>query len=171
MLIEVKVRVTWIVDSKQKKTIETYIIDKEVFAEAEYTVMSHLSLCIEEGTVSTFEIQSLRISTIKEIITQYQGEHTYIAILRDTIHQDDGTEKQIKYKVLLYADTISEAMSHTREIVVQGYDMQVDGLKEVNYAYLTETSNTEPSQCTSEELSQEAIENQTFSSNEPTSQQ
>ena len=57
--------------------------------------------------------------------------------------QDDGSEKQIKYKVLLWADNISEAMTHTREIAQQGYDMQIDSLKEVNYTYLEDNDNEE----------------------------
>ena len=35
MLIEVKAKVAWRIDGKVKKKIETYILDKEVFAEAE----------------------------------------------------------------------------------------------------------------------------------------
>ena len=136
MLIEVKAKVAWKIDNKIKKKLETYIIDKEIFAEAEYAVMKLLNDAINDSTVESFEITSLRLSVVKEIITQYEGESSFIATLRDTMLQDDGSEKQIKYKVLLWADNISEAMTHTREIAQQGYDMQIDGLKEVNYTYL-----------------------------------
>ena len=136
MLIEVKAKVAWKIDNKIKKKLETYIIDKEIFAEAEYAVMKLLNDAINDSTVESFEITSLRLSVVKEIITQYEGESSFIATLRDTMLQDDGPEKQIKYKVLLWADNISEAMTHTREIAQQGYDMQIDGLKEVNYTYL-----------------------------------
>ena len=34
-------------------------------------------------------------------------------------------------------------MTHTREIAQQGYDMQIDGLKEVNYTYLNSQENEE----------------------------
>ena len=144
MLIEVKARVTWIIDGKTKKETETFIMDKEVFAQAEYTVMSELNAKVETGLAEDFEIMSLKLSMVKEIITQYEGEYSYIASLRDTIHQDDGSEKTIRYKVLLWAGSIADAMSHTREIAAQGYDMQIDGLKEVNYTYLNDEdeSNT-----------------------------
>lgn len=36
-------------------------------------------------------------------------------------------------------------MAHTREIAQQGYDMQIDGLKEVNYTYLNSQENEESS--------------------------
>lgn len=141
MLIEVKTKVSWVIDSKVKKKIETYLIDKEVFAEAEYAVMNLLNSYQNESTVSSFEIVSLRQSAVREVVEQYEGEGTFIASLRDTFLQDDGSEKIMKYKVLLWADNISEAMTHTREIAQQGYDMQIDGLKEVSYTYLNSEEN------------------------------
>ncbi len=141
MLIEVKARVAWIIDSKVKKKQETFILDKEFFAEAEYAVVSLLEGYVSEGTVDSFEITGLKQSVVKEIITQYQGEGTFIASLRDTFLQDDDTEKVLKYKVLLWANDITEAMSHTRELAQQGYDMQIDGLKEVSYTYLNSEEN------------------------------
>lgn len=141
MLIEVKAKVAWKIDSKVKKKIETYIIDEEVFAQAEYAVMSYLEQYKSDGEVEDFEITGLKLSIVKEIITQYEGDHTFIATLRDTTLLDDGSEKIIKYKVLLWANNIAEAMTHTREIAQQGYDMQIDGLKEVNYTHLNSLSN------------------------------
>lgn len=138
MLIEVKAKVAWIVDAKARKRLETYILDKEVFAEAEYSVMTLLSNNVNEGTAQSFEILGMKVSAVREIDTTHEGENTYIASLRDTFLQDDGTEKTNKYKVLLWADNISDAMGNAREIVSQGYDMQIDGLREVNYTYLTE---------------------------------
>mgnify|MGYP004602176435 CR=1 FL=1 len=141
MLIEVKAKVAWKIDGKIKKKIETYIIDEEVFAQAEYAVMSHLEQYKSDGEVEDFEITGLKLSIVKEIITQYEGDHTFIATLRDITLLDDGSEKIIKYKVLLWANNIAEAMTHTREIAQQGYDMQIDGLKEVNYTYLNSLAN------------------------------
>lgn len=143
MLIEVKAKVAWVIDNKIKRKLETYILDQEVFANAEYAVMRLLSDHRNEGTVDDFEIQNLKISTVKEVITQFQGEYSFIASLRDTMLMDDGSEKTIKYKVLLWADSITEAMNHAREIVQQGYDMQIDSLKEVNYTYLNMQENEE----------------------------
>lgn len=144
MLIEVKAKVAWIVDDKVKRKQETFILDKEVFAEAEYVVMSLLEGYRREGTVDIFEIQGLKLSIVKEVITQYQGECTFIASLRDVFLQDDGSEKVLRYKVLLWADNISDAIAHTRELASQGYDMQIDGLKEVNYTYLNPQDNETP---------------------------
>lgn len=144
MLVEVKAKVSWIIDTKIRKKPETYIADCEFFSQAEYAVTALLNVYKEEGTVDSFEITAIQISAVKEIITQYQGENSFIATLRDTIILDDGSEKQIRYKVLLWADNINEAMTHTREIVSQGYNMKIDGLKEVNYKYIP-TENHEDS--------------------------
>lgn len=141
MLIEIKAKVAWKIDGKVKKKIETYIIDEEVFAQAEYAVMSHLEQYKSDGEVEDFEITGLKLSIVKEIITQYEGDYTFIATLRDTTLLDDGSEKIIKYKVLLWANNIAEAMTHTREIAQQGYDMQTDSLKEVNYTHLNSLAN------------------------------
>lgn len=143
MLIEVKAKVAWVIDNKIKRKLETYILDQEVFANAEYAVMRLLSDHRNEGTVDDFEIQNLKISTVKEVITQFQGEYSFIASLRDTMLMDDGSEKTIKYKVLLWADSITEAMTHAREIAQQGYNMQIDSLKEINYTYLNMQENEE----------------------------
>ena len=40
MLVEVKVKVARVIDSKTRKRTETFLLDKEFFAEAEYTVKS-----------------------------------------------------------------------------------------------------------------------------------
>lgn len=155
MLIEVKAKVAWKIDGKVKKKIETYILDKEVFAEAEYEVLSLLNQDKIDGEVEDFEITGLKLSIVKEIITQYEGNYTFIATLRDTTLLDDGSEKTIKYKVLLWANNIAEAMTHTREIAQQGYDMQIDGLKEMNYTYLNSQENEE-SASTENQLSEGA---------------
>lgn len=141
MLIEVKVKVARIIDGKTRKRIETYLLDKEFFSEAEYQVMQALSQEQTDGTVESFEIVSLRQSPVKEVCTQYEGASSFMATLRDIFLADDGTEKELKYKVLLWADSLSEAMARTNVFSRQGYNMQVDGLKEVNYEYLTEDTN------------------------------
>ena len=139
MLIEVKVKVARIIDGKTRKRTETYIVDKELFSEAEYMVMSRLTQEQTEGTVESFEIQGLKMSQIKEVAGQFNGTFTYIITLKDIWLDDDGTEKYLKYKVLLDADDAADATSNALQLARQGYDMQVEGIKQVDYDYLTET--------------------------------
>jgi hypothetical protein len=146
MLIEVKVKVARIVDGKTKKRTETYLVaDCELFSNAEYRVMSSLIHEQEEGTVSSSEIVSLRQSPIKEICeeTMPGSAFTFIATLRDIFHDDDGNEKSLRYKVLLWANDLSQANERAHHLVHQGYNMQIEGIKEVEYEYLVEQSNQE----------------------------
>ena len=143
MLIEVKVKVARIIDGKTRKRTETYIVDKELFSEAEYMVMSRLTQEQTEGTVESFEIQGLKMSQIKEVAGQFNGTFTYIITLKDIWLDDDGTEKYLKYKVLLDADDAADATSNALQLARQGYDMQVEGIKQVDYEYLINQEETE----------------------------
>ena len=141
MLIEVKVKVARIIDGKTRKRTENFIVDKEFFAEAEYAVTENLNNEISQGVVDSFEIQSLKISQIKEVAPQFDGDDTFIATLKDIWLADDGTEKSLKYKVLLWADDLTQANSHIQQLAREGYDMQIEGIKQVDYEYLTATDN------------------------------
>jgi hypothetical protein len=143
MLIEVKVKVARIIDGKTRKRTETYIVDKELFSEAEYMVMSRLTQEQTEGTVESFEIQGLKMSQIKEVAGQFNGTFTYIITLKDIWLDDDGTEKYLKYKVLLNADDAADATSNALQLARQGYDMQVEGIKQVDYEYLVNQEDVE----------------------------
>lgn len=145
MLIEVKAKVSRIIDSKLRKRTETYLIDKELYAEAEYAVMSSLANEQELGTVDSSEIISLRQSPIKEICedTMPGSAFTFIATLRDIFHDDNGNEKSMRYKVLLWANDLSQANQRAQQLARQGYDMQIEGIKQVEYEYLAETADGE----------------------------
>lgn len=138
MLIEVKVKVARIIDGKTRKRSETYLLDKELFAEAEYMVTSTLIQEQTDGFVDNFEIQSLRVSPLKEVATQFNGEFAYIATLKDIWLADDGTEKILKYKILLYANDTADATRNVLALARQGYAMQVESIKQVDYEYLND---------------------------------
>ena len=148
MLIEVKAKVSRIIDSKLRKRTETYLIDKELYAEAEYAVMSSLANEQELGTVESSEIISLRQSPIKEICedTMPGSAFTFIATLKDIFHDDNGNEKSMRYKVLLWANDLSQANQRAQQLARQGYDMQIEGIKQVEYEYLTGQENEQESE-------------------------
>ena len=142
MLIEVKAKVSRIIDAKTRKRTETFLIpDCELFVNAEHQVMQSLAQEQQSGVVEEFEIQSLRISPIREICTQFQGESTFIATLKDIFLDDSGNEKPLKYKVLLWANNLTQANQHIQQLSHEGYDMQVEGIKQVDYEYLTQSTN------------------------------
>ena len=136
MLIEIKVKVARNIDNRTRKRTETYLINKEFFSEAEYQIMSNLNEESNSKLIEEYEVQSLRISPIKEVAFQNEGDFTFIATLKDIWLETDGTEKQLKYKVLLWAKNLTEANTKAQQLAKQGYDMQIEGLKQVDYEYL-----------------------------------
>lgn len=139
MLVEVKAKVARIIDSKTRKRVETYVVSNcDLFVEAEQKVMETLAAEQSSHLVESFQIQSLRISPIMEVCVQYTGEIAFIATLKDYFHADDGTEKVLKYKVLLWADSHADALSRIQELAREGYDMHIEGIKEVEYKYIAE---------------------------------
>ena len=143
MLIEVKVKVARVIDSKTRKRTENYILNKEFFSEAEYAVTAHLNEEITLGSVESFEIQSLKISQIKEIAYMTNGSYSYIGTLKDIWLDNDGTEKTLKYKVLLWANDTTDANNKFLQLARQGYDMMVEGIKQADYEYLDAESYNE----------------------------
>jgi len=136
MLIEVKVKVARVIDGKTRKRTETLLLNRELFAEAEYDVMAKLAQEQTDGSVEDFSIQSLRMSPLKEVANQFTGDSTFIATLKDVWLADDGTEKSLKYKVLIWANDLSEAHINTQKLARQGYDMTIEGIIQVDYEYL-----------------------------------
>lgn len=138
MLTEAKVKIARTIDNRIKKSIETFVLDCEFFAQAEYTVMQILQPDMEEngGPIHEAEVLQIRRSTLKEIATQYQGGRSFIATLIDLWVDDNGNEKKLRYKVLLWAEDLSEATDRARQLQREGYDMLIEGVKEVNYTYI-----------------------------------
>lgn len=145
MLIEVKAKVAEIIDNKVRKKTEVYVTDTEFFAQAEYAVNAMLAQQQEDGTVESFDIQSLKISAIKEIDDQSLDNTlpSFIVTLRDLFHDDEGNEKQLRYKVLLWASDLTQANQRANELSYQGYDMLIEGIKQVDYIYLNNTNTEE----------------------------
>ena len=133
MLIEVKAKVTRKIDNKVRKTMKIYLVNKEFFSEAEYAVTEYLT---NEDVVESIDIQSLKQSSIKEIADQYEGTCSFIATLKDSWEEDDGTVKYMRYKVLLWANNLTQANQRVQALSREGYDMVIEGIKQVDYEYL-----------------------------------
>lgn len=141
MLIETKVKVTKLVDGKYRKFSRNYLMDKEFFSEAEYTVTQMLD---QEG-VYDFEIYCLKWSTIKEVCDETfdPRKASYVATLKTTYLMDDGTEKSTRYKTLLWAEDLADANVVAQQLFRQGYDMVIEGIKQSDYIFVTQTQEQE----------------------------
>lgn len=137
MLIEVKAKTKRVEESgKVHRATETYLTDRELFAEAEAAVTEQLGEEQASHLLEEFEIQSLRISSIREICDQYRGEQSFVATLKDIFVDDNGVEKPTRYKVLLWADDLTQCNQRVQEIVRQGYSMKIESILEKDFIYL-----------------------------------
>lgn len=138
MLIEVKAKVKAIINNKTKVRTDTFLVNKEFFAEAEYKITEMFEENITAGVVDSFDILSLKVSPIKEVYTSYVGELSYVVTLRDVFIDEAGNEKHLKYKILLWADNLSDANQRAHEIATQGYNMHIESIKETPIITLLE---------------------------------
>lgn len=115
-------------DSEDGKSVqERYIASEcDLFSEAEYKGMS-----VREGC----EVTAIRRSQIREFVNgRGDKPFIFIASIADVFTKDDGTEKELLYKVALWADDITEAQGIMREYMRQGLqDMRLKGINQTKF--------------------------------------
>lgn len=124
MLYEVKLRVEQENSKGELKQVtEHYIVDGcEFFAEAEVKAMEEYN--------NDCEVFSIIQSRIREIVnTKEESKPFFKATITETFTNDDGSEKENKYPVLVCASDIKEANKLMEEYLKQGLsDMRLDGI-------------------------------------------
>lgn len=108
---------------EMKTVLEHYIIEnEELFANAEYKLME---LC--NGAC---EVTAITKSKIREIINAKQPDKPFFrATLIDIFVNDDGTEKETPYPVLVCAADITEANRLMEDYMKQGMqDFRLEGI-------------------------------------------
>lgn len=124
MFYEVKLRVEQENSKGELKQVtEHYIVDGcEFFAEAEVKAMEEYN--------NDCEVFSIIQSRIREIVnTKEESKPFFKATITETFTNDDGSEKENKYPVLVCASDIKEANKLMEEYLKQGLsDMRLDGI-------------------------------------------
>lgn len=124
MFYEVKLRVEQENSKGELKQVtEHYIVDGcEFFAEAEVKAMEEYN--------NDCEVFSIIQSRIREIVNDKEESKPFFkATITETFTNDDGTEKENKYPVLVCASDIKEANKLMEEYLKQGLsDMRLDGI-------------------------------------------
>lgn len=124
MLYEVKLRVEQENSKGELKQVtEHYIVDGcEFFAEAEVKAMEEYN--------NDCEVFSIIQSRIREIVNDKEESKPFFkATITETFTNDDGSEKENKYPVLVCASDINEANKLMEEYLKQGLtDMRLDGI-------------------------------------------
>lgn len=123
MLYEIKLKVEKEnAKGEVKEVKEHFITDCELFANAEYTAMNEYN-----GKCDVFSI--IR-SKIREIVNKKEEDKPFFkATIVDTFVNDDGSEKETTYPVLVCASDVKEANKLMEDYLRQGLsDMRLDGI-------------------------------------------
>lgn len=134
MIFETSIKTTIVDKNGNDKVITSrYIIEKaELFGEVESKLYE------EFGSETNFEVATIKISKLKEIINEApQGEtecKIYFATICDHIMTGEGDVKDMQYSVALHAHDINEAHKAIDQYMRQGFeDMELVGLKCTKY--------------------------------------
>lgn len=122
MYYEFKIRATKDTPKGEKEVTEQYITDCELFAEAETKGM--------ELTNGKGDVIAITRSNVREIVNPDVISKTFFkATIVDIFVNDNGDEKEQRYRVLVAADSVQEATHITQDYMKQGLqDMRLDGV-------------------------------------------
>lgn len=108
-------------NGSDKEVVEKYITDATLFSEAE---------CVGLGLYNNdCDVVAIRRSKITEIINDKELDVPFFkAIICDTFLNDDGSEKEADYQVLVCAKDVKSATEKTLEYMKQGYNMELKSI-------------------------------------------
>lgn len=125
MYYELKIKV----DKENKKgemksVTEQFITDCDLFANAEYTGLNEYD--------GKCDVVAIKRSPIREIVnTKEEGKPFFRATIVQIFTNDDGTEKELLYPVLVCASDMKEANKLMEEYIKAGLnDMKLKEIKE-----------------------------------------
>lgn len=107
---------------KTKEITEQYIMDVDLFAEAEMTLMQQYN-----GDCDVFAIFR---SKVREIVNEKEDDKPFFkATIVDVFTNDDGIEKELKYPVLVCAKDMADANKLMEEYLKEGMDMRLEKIE------------------------------------------
>jgi hypothetical protein len=120
------------IDNKgvEKLFKESYVISNaELFAEVENKMQEEFTAYQE------LDVVDIKRSKIKEIANgrTSDDENLWMSELLSVFIEDDGTEKEIKNKVLFFATTYDKANAFITQYVKQGYNMEIISTKKTHF--------------------------------------
>jgi len=122
MIYEVQITYVTVDNKGSDKNVKNNLVVQNAisFADAEeagYEYGQGLNL-------NELDVVGVKRSKIKEILNtcQHNDDLIWQAELMDVFHDDDGNEKEIKYKTILFAQSFDSAKAFISEYMRQGYD-------------------------------------------------
>lgn len=107
-----------------KEVTERYFTEKELFSEVEATGL---------GMYEDADVVAISRSDVREVVNPEasgEGYGYYKATIVDIFVRVDGTQKELKYKVLVAADSVQQATKLVQDYMKQGLqDMRLDAVK------------------------------------------
>lgn len=129
MIYEVQITYVTVDNKGNDKNIKNNLVVQNAisFADAEeagYEYGQGLNL-------NEVDVVGVKRSKVKEILNTCQHDDDLIwqAELMDVFHDDEGNEKEIKYKTILFTQSFDSAKAFISEYMRQGYDMSLVSLK------------------------------------------
>lgn len=117
-------------NGNDKIVSEKYILDNvDTFTEVEDKLVSEFS------SLTGMDVTAIRRSQLKEIVNvrETADESIYLATLQDVFLDEDGNEKYTEYKVALFASSMDDAYSKTKNHIKQGYDLSIVGIRKTKF--------------------------------------
>lgn len=120
------------VDQKgnDRNTKENLILEHaESFADAE-------QIGYDYGSGYTgLDVVAIKRSKIKEIANERtsEDEKIFLATLVDVFHNDDGSEKEMKYTIAFFSKNMATANVYINEYAKQGYNMSITKIVESSF--------------------------------------
>ena len=114
---------------KDKRVKENFLVENALsFAEVETL------LAMDFGERTEFDVIAIKRSRIHEIANAKEKDNKiFLAEVADVFLQDDGSEKDVKYTIAIWAENIEKAHALMSEYLKQGYSMVLRGIKETNF--------------------------------------
>lgn len=122
MIYEVQITYVTVDNRGNDKNVKENLVVQNAtsFADAEETGYEY-----GQGlNLNEVDVVGVKRSKIKEILNTCQHDDDLIwqAELMDVFHDDEGNEKEIKYKTILFAQSFDNAKAFISEYMRQGYD-------------------------------------------------
>ena len=131
MIYEGQVTYVTIDENGCDKTIkENYVVEEAAsFTDAEDQLLDAM-----QGFTDA-DVVALKRSKVREIANKRESQDDLMweATVCDIFTTDEGVEKEIKYKILLFSKTFDTAKAFMAEFLEQGYNMSLVGLKKTNF--------------------------------------
>ena len=122
MFYELSVKVTRMdKNGNDKEVVEKYITNANLFSEAECVGLELYN--------NDCDVVAIRRSKIAEIINDKEIDIPFFkAVVCDTFLNEDGSEKETDYHILVCAKDVKSATEKTLEYMKQGYNMELKSI-------------------------------------------